>query len=113
MAQVWMFPGKRSGRLSHELYDILSIVNFHGRVRYNDTHIYNLLDNYFRRAHFYYVPEEQLYRVLAHSTDFASMNHSFSDYGKRPEHIPEMYGTLAGDLHRSSYIYRLGTSLIG
>lgn len=113
MPAVWMFPGQRSPRLRHEHYNNIGKAFFDGRVLYNDIPVYNSIDNFCRRAHLFNIPEEQLYRVLSYSTDFASMNHSFSDYGKRPVHIPETFGTLAGDLHRSSYIYRFGTSLIG
>ena len=59
------------------------------------------------------VPEEQTYQVLAFAAEYASMNQSYRDYGKRPRHVPELFGTLAGDLHRSTFIYRWATSRVG
>ena len=113
MPGVWLFPGKRAPRLTFEQYDTFAAYYFQDFLHPENIEAIDAMDVWYRAYHRLFVPEEQIYQVLGHSAEYASMNQSYRDYGKRPEHIPEMFGTLAGDLHRSTFIYRYVTSLAG
>nr|YP_009240015.1 hypothetical protein AN617_54 [Lotharella oceanica]AMN87096.1 hypothetical protein AN617_54 [Lotharella oceanica] len=116
MPGVWLFPGKRAPRLTFKQYDTFIGYYFDDFIHPENLEALEATDYWYRSYHELFVPEEQTYRILAYGVEYASMNQSYRDYGKRPEHLPEMwgpFGTLSGDLHRSTFIYRFRTSLVG
>ena len=113
MPGVWLFSGKKLPKLSHSQYNLFGLFYFDGRIAYGDIEVMEEMHGYLRKVRMLDLPEEHIYRCLAYATEYASMNQSYRDYGKRPIHLPEIFGTLAGDLHRSTFIYRWATSLVG
>lgn len=104
MPAAWLFPSKRTPTLTVPQYSMFTEGHLNTSFHWEED--VPLLRKWTHRMHFFSHPEELIYMTLAYATDFASMNHSYQDYGKRPEHIPDLEDTLAGDLHRSTFIYR-------